>query len=111
MRCRVCDGFCSPFSEYDFKSDAFKKVYTDKLVYKCNACDLRQANIDAVNSDSLMKYYAFAYRGVARIATADSEFKSTYYESRGKALAELIDIPDPVIPPKNDRGDKWNFVP
>ncbi|MDG5747276.1 class I SAM-dependent methyltransferase [Qipengyuania sp. XHP0207] len=90
MKCVVDNGALAPFSKYNFKSNIFKNVYKDKFVYKCEKCGLRQADVSKVNEDALLRYYAYDYRNVAKIAVELNEGSSPWYQSRAKAIAELV---------------------
>ena len=90
MTCVIDRAEISPIRDYDFKTVDFKQIYHDKYVYKCRACGLEQVDVSKICSEKLIDYYKFAYRNVAKIATADSDGQRNYYRARGRALADLI---------------------
>jgi SAM-dependent methyltransferase len=90
MQCVIDGGELRKVARYVFKSDVFRSIYTDRFIYKCAECGLRQANVACVDNDALTHYYQHDYRNVARIGRADIEANRIYFRARGKALAELI---------------------
>jgi SAM-dependent methyltransferase len=73
--------------KYDFKSDAFRKVYSDLHVYDCTGCRLRQTDVSKVDDAALSLYYRLEYRAVARIGVGEPGHR--WYRARASALAKL----------------------
>jgi len=83
---------------YQFKSDAFSKVYRDDGLYRCDHCGLVQAATGCVDEALLRNYYQSEYRDVAEIASVKSRASTDFFKARGTVLADLIDtIPDRVF--------------
>ena len=76
---------------YQFKSDAFSKVYRDSGLYRCDHCGLAQAATGCVDGARLRTYYQSQYRDVAEIASVKSGASRDFFKARGAALADLIE--------------------
>jgi SAM-dependent methyltransferase len=85
--CVSCGGLLKSVRKYDFKSDAFRKVYSDRRVYSCVECGLSQADVSKINEGALTGYYRAEYRAVAQIGVGDPGHR--WYRARATALAML----------------------
>lgn len=88
--CVLDGGELAPASQYVFKSQVFRSIYTGRNIFRCTRCGLRQIDVSRVNNAALTKYYQYDYRNVAKIGTATGETGKRYYQARGRALASLI---------------------
>jgi SAM-dependent methyltransferase len=86
-KCVSCGGSLKPVRKYDFKSDAFRKVYSDRHVYGCVECGLSQTDVSKVDEGALSGYYRAEYRAVAQIGVGDPGHR--WYRARATALAML----------------------
>lgn len=86
-KCVSCGCSLKPVRKYDFKSDAFRKVYSDRHVYSCVECGLSQTDVSKINEGSLTRYYRAEYRAVAQIGVGDPGHR--WYRARATALAML----------------------
>jgi hypothetical protein len=87
-RCVSCGGSLKPVRRYSFKSDAFRRVYSDRHVYSCVECGLSQTDVSKVNEGALSGYYRAEYRAVAQIGVGDPGHR--WYRARATALAMLV---------------------
>jgi SAM-dependent methyltransferase len=85
--CVSCGGRLKPVRRYAFKSNAFRKVYSDRHVYSCVECGLSQADVSKINEGALSEYYRAEYRAVAQIGVGDPGHR--WYRARATALATL----------------------
>jgi SAM-dependent methyltransferase len=86
-KCVSCGCALKPVREYDFKSDAFRKVYSDRHVHSCVECGLSQADVSKIDEQSLAAYYRSQYRAVAGIGVGDPGHG--WFRARATALAML----------------------
>ncbi|HEY6621484.1 MAG TPA: class I SAM-dependent methyltransferase [Steroidobacteraceae bacterium] len=86
-KCVSCGGCLKRVRKYNFKSDAFRKVYSDRHVYSCVDCGLSQTDVSKINEDALTGYYRAEYRAVAHIGVGDPGHR--WYRARATALALL----------------------
>ena len=86
-KCVSCSGRLRPVRKYDFKSDAFRKVYGDRHVYSCVECGLSQTDVSKIDEGALSGYYRAEYRAVAQIGVGDPGHR--WYRARATALAML----------------------
>ena len=86
-KCVSCGCLLKPVRKYDFKSDAFRKVYSDRHVYSCIECGLSQTDVSKINEGALAGYYRAEYRAVAQIGVGDPGHR--WYRARATALAML----------------------
>jgi SAM-dependent methyltransferase len=86
-KCVSCGGRLKPVRKYDFKSEAFRKVYSDRHVYSCVECGLSQTDVSKINEAALSRYYRAEYRAVAQIGVGDPGHR--WYRARATALALL----------------------
>jgi SAM-dependent methyltransferase len=86
-KCVSCGGRLRPVRKYHFKSDAFRKVYSDRHVYSCAECGLSQTDVSKINEGALSGYYRSEYRAVAQIGVGDPGHR--WYRARATALAKL----------------------
>jgi SAM-dependent methyltransferase len=89
MVCVVCGGELREQRRYDFRSEAFRRVYSDRFVYRCNRCGLSQVDMGKVDEDLLGRYYVDQYRIVAG-AGARSDLNHALWRLRGAALTGLV---------------------
>jgi SAM-dependent methyltransferase len=87
-KCVSCGGRLKPVRKYEFKSDAFRKVYDDRHVYNCVECSLSQTDVSKIDEGALSGYYRGEYRAVARIGLGDPGHR--WYRARATALALLV---------------------
>jgi SAM-dependent methyltransferase len=85
--CVSCGGGLTPVRKYQFKSAAFRRVYSDRAVYACTDCGLAQVDVSKVDDDALSHYYRVEYRAVAQIGVGDPGHR--WYRARAAALAKL----------------------
>ena len=85
-KCVSCGGLLQPVRKYDFKSDAFRKVYSDRYVYSCVECGLSQTDVSKIDESALSGYYRAEYRAIARIGVGDPGHR--WYRARATALAK-----------------------
>ena len=72
--CVSCSGDLGFFRRYDFKTENFRRVYSDGNVYRCLKCGLVQVDTSKVNENALSRYYRTEYRAVAEIGAGGSEW-------------------------------------
>ena len=87
-KCVSCGGRLKPVRKYQFKSDAFRKVYDDRHVYNCLECSLSQTDVSKIDEGALSGYYRGEYRAVAGIGLGDPGHR--WYRARATALALLV---------------------
>lgn len=88
MTCVVCGAALRQQRRYDFRSDTFRRVYTDRCVYRCTDCNLSQVDMGKVDKGLLDRYYVDQYRVVAN-AGAKSDVSSALWQLRADALVKL----------------------
>jgi SAM-dependent methyltransferase len=85
--CVNCGSQLQRRRRYDFKSAAFRHVYSDDSVYVCRKCELLQADVSKIDEVGLLQYYRNEYRAIAKIGIGDPEHR--WYRARATAIAEL----------------------
>ena len=86
--CVTCSGPLRTQRRYVFESEAFRAIYTDRDVYRCEACNLSQVDTARVDDLALTEYYREDYRKVGSAGRLN-EATLQWYLKRGEALAEL----------------------
>lgn len=84
--CMACGGEIVSVAKYRFKSQQFRDIYPDGAIYRCRACELRQARVDTIDDGRLSRYYGDQYRQVAGIGGSDAMF---IYRPRAEGLVAL----------------------
>ncbi|MBX7457192.1 class I SAM-dependent methyltransferase [Qipengyuania sp. 1NDH17] len=86
--CVTCSGPLRFQRRYVFESDAFRRIYSGREVYRCEACNLSQVDTAKVDDAALTQYYREDYRKVGSAGRLN-EATRQWYLKRGEALAEL----------------------
>lgn len=86
--CVTCGGELKYHREYDFRSDAFRKVYEGKEVFRCTQCGLSQVDVGKIDENALQSYYEDDYRNVAQTG-ALTDITSVFYDKRARALSGI----------------------
>ncbi len=89
-KCVSCNGVLIDFEKYKFKSRVFRRVYTSKYLFRCDQCELIQADCGAVDRKLLDEYYVIHYRQNAGIGGSRNDSETLLYQARGSALATMI---------------------
>ena len=86
-----CVTFSSPLRiqrRYVFESDAFRRIYKGREVYRCETCNLSQVDTARVDDAALTEYYRDDYRKVGSAGRLN-EATRQWHLKRGEALADL----------------------
>lgn len=88
-RCVTCSGPLRFQRRYVFESDAFRRIYTGREVYRCEVCNLSQVDTAKVDDAALTEYYREDYRNVGSAGQL-TEATQHWYAKRAEALAGLV---------------------
>ena len=88
-RCVTCSGPLRIQRGYVFESDAFRRIYQGREVYRCEACNLSQVDTARVDDAALTAYYREDYRNVGSAGQL-TEATQHWYAKRAEALVGLV---------------------